>query len=74
MKMSKKNSIYNYSSRYNILGLSSSNFEELEKVIEKKHYFIYQKLCELVSSSKIVEATNDWFIVEIDVEENNHLV
>ena len=36
MKMLKKNSIYNYSSRYNILGLGSSNFEELGKVIEKK--------------------------------------
>ena len=74
MKMLKKNSIYNYSSRYNILGLGSSNFEELEQVIEKKDYCIYQKLCELVNSCRIVDATNDWFIVEIDVEENNHLV
>ena len=45
-----------------------------KKLLKKKDYFIYQKLCELVNSSRIVEATNDWFIVEIDVEENNHLV
>ena len=40
--------------------------------MEKSDYFIYRKLCELVNSSRIVEAINDWFSVEIDVEKNNH--
>ena len=35
---------------------------------------IYKKLCELVNNNRIVEATNIWFIVKIDIEENNHLV
>ena len=68
----KKNSIYNCLSRYGIQ--SPSNFEEIVKVIEKSDYLISKKLCELVNSNRIVEATNNWFIVEIDVEENNHLV
>ena len=68
----KENSIYNYLSRYGTQ--SPPNFEEIKKVIEKSDYLIYRKLCELANSSRIVEVTTNWFIVEIDVEENNHLV
>ena len=42
--------------------------------MKKKDYFVYKKICELVNSSRIVEATNNWLIVEIDTKENNHLV
>ena len=69
----KENSINNHISRYGIVK-NQSNYEELRKVIEKKDYFVYKKICELVNSSRIVEATNDWLIVEIDIKENNHLV
>ena len=69
----KENSINNHISRYGIVK-NQSNYEELRKVIEKKDYFVYKKICELVNSSRIVEATNDWLIVEIDSKENNHLV
>ena len=68
----KENSIYNYLSRYGTQ--SPPNFEKIKKVIEKSDYLIYRKLCELANSSRIVEVTTNWFIVEIDVEENNHLV
>ena len=62
------NIIYKYGSEYN-----ESNIEEIEKEIEKKDYYVYLKICDLIDSARIIEVTNEWFIVEFDIEENEKL-
>ena len=34
------------------------NVEELKKEIEEKDYYVYLKICDLVNSARIIEATN----------------
>ena len=62
------NIIYKYGIEY-----YKSNIEEIEKEIEKKDYYIYLKICDLINSARIIEVTNKWFIVEFDLEENEKL-
>lgn len=59
--------------RYGIKEIDS-NPEEIEKVVEKKDYYIYLKICDVPDNVRIVEVTNNWFIAEIDIEENNYLI
>ena len=61
--------IYKYGIEYN-----ESNIEEIKKEIEKKDNYVYLKICDLTDSTRIVEVTNKWFIVEFDLEENKELV
>ena len=62
------NIICKYGIEYN-----ESNFEEIEIEIEKKDYYVYLKICDLIYSARIIEVTNKWFIVEFDLEENEKL-
>ena len=62
------NIIYKYGIEY-----CKSNIEEIEKEIEKKDYYVYLKICNLINSTRIIEVTNKWFIVEFDLEENDKL-
>ena len=62
------NIIYKYGIEY-----YKSNIEEIEKEIEKKDYYVYLKICNLINSTRIIEVTNKWFIVEFDLEENDKL-
>ena len=39
----------------------------------KKKIIVYLNICDLVNSPRIIEATNKWFIVELDIEKNNKL-
>ena len=68
----KKNLIYNYLSRYNFV--SEKDYKKLEKLLKKKEYFIYKEIFELLESCRIVESTLDRIIIEIDAEQNNHLL
>ena len=61
------NIIYKYGIEYN-----KSNIEEIEKEIEKKDY-VYFKIYDLNDSTRIIELTNKWFIVEFDLKENKKL-
>ena len=61
------NIIYQYGIEYN-----KSNIEEIEKEIEKKDY-VYFKICDLNDSTRIIELTNKWFIVEFDLKEKKKL-
>ena len=62
------NIILKYGIEYN-----ESNIEEIEKEIEKKDYYVYLKICDLIDSARIIEVTNKWYIVEVDLEENEKL-
>ena len=62
------NIIYKFSTEYN-----KSSIKETEKEIEKKDYYVYLKICDLIDSARIIEVTNEWFIVEFDIEENEKL-
>ena len=62
------NIIYKSSIEYN-----ESSIKETEKEIEKKDYYVYLKICDLIDSARIIEVTNEWFIVEFDIEENEKL-
>ena len=62
------NIIYKYGIEY-----YKSNIEEIEKEIEKKDYYVYLKICDLIDSARIIEVTNKWFIVKFDLEENKKL-
>lgn len=67
------NKVNNLMYRYGIKEIDS-NPEEIEKVVEKKDYYIYLKICDVPDNVRIVEVTNNWFIAEIDIEENNYLI
>ena len=62
------NIIYQYGIEYN-----KSNIEEIEKEIEKKDYYVYFKICDLIDNTRIIELTNKWFTVEFDLKENKKL-
>ena len=68
----KINSINNYFAWYDLK--SEENYKKLEKVIEKKEYFIYQEIFKLIESCKITTTGMKGIIIEIDVEENYHLL
>ena len=67
------NKVNNLMYRYGIKEIDS-NPEEIEKVVEKKDFYIYIKICDVTDNVRIVEVTNKWFIAEIDIEENNYLI
>ena len=60
------NIIYKYGIEYN-----KSNIEEIEKKLKKK--IVYFKIYDLNDSTRIIELTNKWFIVEFDLKENKKL-
>ena len=62
------NIIYQYGIEYN-----KSNIEQIEKEIEKKDYYVYFKICDLIDNTRIIELTNKWFTVEFDLKENKKL-
>ena len=67
------NRIKNYLSRYGIEE-NEDNFKKLKNVIEKKEYYIYEQIVELIEDCRIVVKNNSGIIIEIDSEENNTLL
>ena len=67
-----RNKCVNLIQKYNIDN-TDSNLEEIEKVLAKTNYYVYLKICDLIDSARIIEVTNQWFIFEFDLAENNKL-
>ena len=63
--------IHNYLCRYDLV--SEENNKKLENVIDRKELFIC-KIFSLIDSCRIVKSTLDRIVVEIDAEENSHLL
>ena len=55
--MFKQNITLNLLGKYGIKQ-NHFNVEELKKEIEEKDYYVYLKICDLVNSARIIEATN----------------
>ena len=60
------NIIYKYGIEYN-----KSNIEEIEKKLKKK--IVYFKIYDLNDSTRIIELTNKWFIVEFDLKRKQEI-
>ena len=63
--------IHNYLCRYDLV--SEENNKKLENVIDRKELFIC-KIFSLIDSCRIVKSTLDRIVIEIDAEENSHLL
>ena len=68
-----KNKIHNYFFRYGIKE-TEENFKNLENVINKKDYLIYEQILDLIENCWIIKSDNCGLIIEIDYEENEQLL
>ena len=68
-----KNKIHNYFYRYGIKE-TKENFEKLANVINKNKYLIYEQIFNLIENCRIINDDNYGLIIEIDSEENKHLL
>ena len=57
-----------------VLNTTNQILKKSKKKLKKKDNYVYLKICDLTDSTRIVEVTNKWFIVEFDLEENKELV
>ena len=53
---------------------TKENFEKLANVINKNKYLIYEQIFNLIENCRIINDDNYGLIIEIDSEENKHLL
>ena len=68
-----ENKIHNYFYQYRIKE-TKENFEKLANVINKNKYLIYEQIFNLIENCRIINDDNYGLIIEIDSEENKHLL
>ena len=68
-----KNKIHNYFYQHGIKE-NKENFEKLANVINKNKYLIYEQIFNLIENCQIIKNGNYGLIIEIDSEENKHLL